>query len=147
MQWLKPVVTLGVVAGERAAGIEREESSSFCGLWDWMRQDRKIYIIVLIIFPAEVLVEYHREVKEVKRSDLMEDLSKRTIIVLLLLVVLSSLISTWAFISSVNAPQRVTVVGPRSASSTADLQLEIKPPAVSSSSADLQLEVTQPKGG
>ncbi|MFH1511647.1 MAG: hypothetical protein ABIF10_08210 [Candidatus Woesearchaeota archaeon] len=77
----------------------------------------------------------------------MTDISKRTILVLLILVVVSSLISTWAFVTSVNAPQHVIVKSTGTSSSTADLQLRIQNPAVSASSADMQLEIIEPRGG
>lgn len=77
----------------------------------------------------------------------MTDISKRTILVLLILVVVSSLISTWAFVTSVNAPQRVIVRSSDTSSSSADLQLRIQNPAVTASSADLQLQIIEPKGG
>lgn len=77
----------------------------------------------------------------------MADISKRTVLILLVLVVISSLISMWAFVTSVNAPQKVVVATAKTSSAQGQVQLQIQPPKVASTSADIQLEIIEPKGG
>lgn len=82
----------------------------------------------------------------------MADISKKTVLILLILVIVSSIISTWAFVSSVNSPQKLVVVTPKKTVGSGELSLEIKePPQPSTTDAQVQLEITQPpnttKGG
>ena len=71
----------------------------------------------------------------------MTDISKKTILILLVLVIISSIISTWAFVSNVSAPQKVKLVSPRTSIAEGEVRLEIEAPRDSVTTADVILDI------
>jgi hypothetical protein len=77
----------------------------------------------------------------------MSDVSKRTVLILLILVILSTVISTWAFLSTITAPQKVYLSTPKSSSSDGVVELEVRKPPLSTATGEVQLEIVKPDGG
>ncbi|MFH0978272.1 MAG: hypothetical protein V1837_03125 [Candidatus Woesearchaeota archaeon] len=77
----------------------------------------------------------------------MTDISKNTVLILLVLVIMSSVISTWAFITSVNIPkapgQQTTNKQPTDIpTANAEIQLNIQPQPTTQ--AEINLEIRKP---
>lgn len=76
----------------------------------------------------------------------MAETSKKTLLVLLILIILSSIIGTWVFVTGVDAKQKIVVTTPKTATGSGELSLEIKGPASSTTNAQIGFEITQPSG-
>jgi hypothetical protein len=77
----------------------------------------------------------------------MADVSKRTVLILLILVIISTLVSTWAFLSSISAPTQVYVSTPQTSEAKGNIKLEIIDPPVSTTTGEVQLEIIEPPEG
>jgi hypothetical protein len=78
----------------------------------------------------------------------MVDISKNTVLILLVLVIVSTVITTWAIITSINAAPRAIVSTPKTTVGSGELSLEITEPKESSSNAQVVLDIQeQAKGG
>jgi len=71
----------------------------------------------------------------------MTDVSRKTVLLLLVLVIISSLISTWAFVASLRAPEQVKLVTPKSSVAVAQMGLEIQPSKETMTTGEVALDI------